>query len=132
MYLFDASAIVNLVKKGVIRPLADGVTLDLAFYEAINAVWKEHRLLRKLDKDVALAFVGVVGRVFEVMKVLSIKGLERGVFELAIREGLTTYDAAYAYVAMKNGFTLVTDDSALRKRISKYLKTISSSEFISR
>lgn len=128
MYLFDTSAIVNLVKKGVIRPLADGVTLDLAFYEALNAVWKEHRLLKKLDEDVALAFVGVIGRVFEVMKVLSIKGLERDVFKFAIREGLTIYDAAYAYAAMKNGFTFVTDDDGLKKRVSKYLKVVSSDE----
>jgi predicted nucleic acid-binding protein len=42
MYLLDAGAIVNLVKKGGLKPLAEGATLDLTIYEALNAVWKEH------------------------------------------------------------------------------------------
>jgi hypothetical protein len=40
VYLFDASAIANLVKRGSLKPLSEGVTLDPAAYEALNAVWK--------------------------------------------------------------------------------------------
>jgi predicted nucleic acid-binding protein len=60
VYLFDAGAIVNLVKKGCLKPLAEGATLDLAIYEALNAVWKEHYLLRRLDEETAKKLLGVM------------------------------------------------------------------------
>ena len=48
MYIFDASAIVNLIKRGLTSPFTDGPTLDLAIYECLNVVWKEYKLLKKL------------------------------------------------------------------------------------
>ena len=128
MYLFDASSIVNLVKKGVVKPLADGVTLDLAPYEALNAVWKELALLKRLDEDTALEFLDVLSEVFSVMELLSIRGLEREVFRYASKEGISVYDASYLYMAVKGGLTLVTDDGGLRSTVSKHLKTASSKE----
>jgi len=53
MYLLDASAISNLVKKGCLKPLAKEATPDLAIYEALNVVWEEHYLLRRLDEETA-------------------------------------------------------------------------------
>ena len=38
------------------------------------------------------------------------------------------YDASYLYLAMKNGYTLVTDDKELRNKASKYVETASSNE----
>ena len=46
MYLFDANAIVELVRRNCLGPLAYGVMLDLAVYEALNAVWKEYSLIK--------------------------------------------------------------------------------------
>jgi len=48
VYLLDVSSIVNLIKKGMVKPFANGVTIDLALYETLNAVWKEYKLLGKL------------------------------------------------------------------------------------
>ena len=132
MYLFDASALVNLVKKGRVKPLARGATIELALYESLNAVWKEYRLLGRIDEETALRFVDVISSVFSVIEVLSVKSLERGIFELAARDGLTVYDASYLYAAMKNGYTLVTDDRELRSRASRYVETASSNEIADR
>ncbi|OWJ54852.1 type II toxin-antitoxin system VapC family toxin [Pyrodictium delaneyi] len=128
MYLFDASALVNLIRKGRVRPLARGATIELALYESLNAVWKEYKLLGRIDEETALELVDVISSVFNVIEVLSVKGLEKGIFELAARDGLTVYDASYLYVAMKNGYILVTDDRELRNRASRYVETVSSSE----
>ena len=78
MYLFDASSIVNLVKRGVVKPFADGVTLDLALYESLNAIWKKYQLLKRIDKDAVLLFLDVIGSVFNVIKVLSKRIVRRG------------------------------------------------------
>ncbi len=128
MYLFDASSIVNLVKKGLVRPLAEGATLDLALYESLSAIWKEYELLKRIDRDTALMFADVVGSVFGVIKTLSVKGSEKEVLDVASKEDLTVYDASYVCAAMKNGLTLVTDDRKLREKASKYVEAISSSE----
>jgi len=130
MYLFDASAIVNLVKKGCLKPLAEGATLDLAVYEALNAVWKEHYLLRRLDEETAKKLLGVMERVFDVIAIASIRSGEKDVFELAVKKGLTIYDAAYLYYAIRNKLLLVTDDIKLRGKAKQYLETASTRELM--
>lgn len=127
MYLFDANSIVNLVKKGVVKVFAKGVTLDLALYESLNAIWKEYALLKRIDEDTVKDFIGIVSDVFSVIKVMSIRGFEEEVFTLASREDLTIYDASYLHIAVKNNLILVTDDQKLKGKASKYVKTTSSS-----
>jgi len=130
MYLFDASSIVNLVKKGIIKVFAHGVTIDLALYESINAIWKEYKLLKKIDENTAQKFIDILSSIFNVIDVLSIKGLEKEIFNIASKENITIYDASYLYIAMKNRYTLITDDHKLRNKALKYIKVMSSNELI--
>lgn len=127
-YLFDASSILNLVKKGFLHVFSEGATIDLAFYEALNAVWKEHFLLKKIDAESASTLVDVLHGIFDVLDVYSIKGFEREVFNLALSERVTVYDASYLHVAMKNRFPLVTDDARLREKAEKHVETLASRE----
>ena len=115
-YFFDASSLVNLAKRGVVGLFIDGATLDLALYESFNAIWSEYRLLGRLDEDTALTLLDIVGGVFEVLEVLSIRGFEREAFDLASEEGRV----------------LVTDDRKLRDRASRYVRVVSSGELASR
>ena len=128
MYLFDASAIVNLVKRGNTRIFLKGATLDLAIYEAINAIWKEHVLLKNIDRDTAITFIDIIHAIFNVMKTFSIGGFEKEIFELACKEHITIYDAAYLYHAIRGKLTLVTDDRKLREVALKYVRVASSME----
>jgi hypothetical protein len=41
MNLFDSSAIINLCRQKKIDKLLEGWTLNLAFYDLGNAVWKQ-------------------------------------------------------------------------------------------
>ncbi len=132
MYFFDAASIVNLIKRGVVKPFANGATLNLALYESINAIWKEYQLLKRLEKNTALLFLDVISSIFNVINLISIRGVEREVFNLASKENLTIYDASYLYIAMKNKFTLITDDRRLGDKASKYIKVITSSELASK
>jgi predicted nucleic acid-binding protein len=49
VYLFDASTIVNLIKKGSMKAFIKGSPLNLALYETTNAIWKEHKF-GKIDE----------------------------------------------------------------------------------
>lgn len=123
MYLFDASAIVNLIKKGCLKPLADGVTLDLAIYEALNAVWKEYAVLQRIDAETAVSLIEILEGVFTIIPLESIKNHETEVFKLASKEDLTIYDSSYVYVALKKELILITDDKKLARKASHYTYT---------
>ena len=69
MYFFDASSLFNLVKKAKLLPLAEGATLDLALYEALNAAWKEHVLPKKLGSGTALELVSLIKGAFKAVQV---------------------------------------------------------------
>ena len=128
MYLFDASALVNMVKRGYIRLLADGSTLDLAIYEALNAVWKEYKRLGRIDRETAMKLASIIIDVIGLMNIEDISSEEMDVYKLAIKEDLTIYDAAYLKKAIDVEATLVTDDKQLKDIAGKYVKTITTAE----
>ncbi|MEM3045169.1 MAG: type II toxin-antitoxin system VapC family toxin [Candidatus Bathyarchaeia archaeon] len=117
-----------MVKRGVVEPFIHGVTLDIAPYESLSAIWKECRILKRLDEDTAMELLNVVSGVLAVMEMLTIRGVEREVFETASKEGLTVYDASYLHLAAKNDYTLVTDDRRLKERASKYVEVLNSKD----
>ncbi len=130
MYLFDASSIVNLVKRGILRVLGQGSTIDLARYEALNAVWKEYLLLKQIDRETMLEFADILSKIFDIIRMENIQGNEREVIELAAREKLTIYDASYLLLAIKKNLILVTDDEELKRKASKYVKVRKTQEII--
>lgn len=132
VYLFDASSLLNLIKRGVVRQLLlHGSILDLTVYESMNAVWKEHLLLKRIDREVAERLACVINSISHIMGRLSITGYERAVLDTAIEEGITVYDASYICMAREKGLTLVTDDHELGNKASKYVRVMSSKDFSS-
>jgi len=130
LYIFDASAIVNLIKRGLTSPLTDGLTLDLAIYECLNVVWKEYKLLKKLDEETASSFIKIISDALSIIRMDSIKGSENAVIDLACKEGLTIYDASYLHTSMRMQATLITDDRKLKAKGSKYVKVLSTEQLI--
>ena len=76
MKFFDASSILNLVKIGNIRAFLDGITLELALYECLNATWKEFFLLKNIDRETALEFARIVSEVIATIQVVSAGGFD--------------------------------------------------------
>lgn len=85
----------NLVKKGVLKPFADGASLDLAIYESINVVWKKYKLLKRLDKATALALLDVMNGLFDVMNLLSIKAWRWRFSTLLLKKASWFIDSSY-------------------------------------
>ncbi|MFZ8849141.1 MAG: type II toxin-antitoxin system VapC family toxin [Thermoproteota archaeon] len=131
VYLFDASAIVNLIKKGFMKAFIKGFSLNLALYETMNAIWKEHKF-GKIDEETALEYIEVLTMAFKLFEILSIGAYEKEVLKLAVKEELTIYDASYLFLAIKNKLILVTDDEKLKNKSLKYIKVLNSKDLLNK
>ncbi|MFZ8850324.1 MAG: type II toxin-antitoxin system VapC family toxin, partial [Thermoproteota archaeon] len=106
-----------------------GFSLNLALYETMNAIWKEHKLGR-IDEKTALEYIEVLTMAFKLFEILSISAYEKEVFKLAVKEELTIYDASYLFLAIKNKLILVTDDEKLKNKSLKYIKVLNSKDMM--
>jgi predicted nucleic acid-binding protein len=127
-YLFDSSSIIKALNLGKVDVLVGGYIQWLTIYETLNALWKEVHLLRTIPEDRALEFAEVLGRLFDFMKILDVRGLERGVLEVAVKLGVTVYESSYIVLARRYGLTLVTEDRRLRAKAQEVVRCVSVDE----
>ncbi|NPA99931.1 MAG: type II toxin-antitoxin system VapC family toxin [Crenarchaeota archaeon] len=127
-YVFDASAIINLLRKNVLSPFLHGATLDLALYETLNALWKEYKLLKKIDEETLNDFVNILCKIFKILELYSIRGFERQILDIACKEKITIYDAAYLVLAISKNAILITDDGELARVAERYVRVLSSED----
>lgn len=127
MSLFDASSIINLCGEKKLDKLLEKWTINLAFYELGNAVWKQAYIYKAISASEANIILDSLTEVFMKLK----KPEKENALEtlnIAVKEGITYYDAAYIQASLENGLTLVTDDEQLFRASKKYVKTITSDE----
>ena len=125
--LFDPSSIINLCTERKIERLLDGCTLNLAFYELGNAVWKQVHLHKALTPEEGSEALAALTEVYDQMRELPVEDAS-SILNIAIEEGLTYYDASYIHAAKKNEAMLVTDDRKLHTAATKYVETTTSEE----
>ena len=101
--------------------------LNLAFYELGNAVWKQARIHRRITLEEAYLILDSLTEVFRRLRKPEDEDPLR-TLEMAVREGLTYYDAAYISAAIEKGLILVTDDERLYEVGRRYVKTLKSDE----
>ena len=121
-YLFDASAILNLVRRlgeRSLKILRGNYILTLTIYEIGNALWRETKLLKKLTADEAEEIMRAIITLTKFMQVIA---LEDPVEVLRTSNEIETtfYDAAYVVTALRKGLTLVTDDKRLAAKIERH------------
>jgi len=107
-----------LTEKGdALRHLEENHTLDLAYYEIGNVIWKESALFGNISPEGARAMAGYAARIISHMIVLrtDTPGEASETMRLAVERGLTYYDAAYLHHAGSKR-PLVTEDGTLRKK----------------
>jgi predicted nucleic acid-binding protein len=127
-YLFDASSIIKALKLRNVDVLVGGYIQWLTIYETLNALWKEVHLLRTIPEDRVLEFAETLERLFGFMKVLDVRGLERGALEVAVKLGVTVYDSSYIVLAKRYGLILVTEDHGLKAKAQRVVKCVSVDE----
>lgn len=126
-HLFDSSSIINLCSERKIEGLLEGCTLNLAFYELGNAVWKQVHLHKALTQEEGVEALAALTEVYGQMRALHVED-SSSILNIAVEEGLTYYDASYIHAAIKNDAMLVTDDRRLHTAASKYVETATSDE----
>jgi len=125
-YLFDASAFITLVKKMdpavTFQCIREALILDLTFYEAGNAVWKETCLTKLLSPSESVELTSSTQAVLaRVKKVESEAEDFDGILELARGEKLSFYDSSYLYYAQEKDLKLVTEDRELYRKAKKHI-----------
>ncbi len=112
-YLLDTSALYPLVlklKADFFEYVELFSILDLTFYEVGNVLWKEYRKGNVKDVGAVAAFFE---EVLGMMTKISLDNELLNVEKLAVKEGLTFYDASYLYAALSHKLKLVTEDKDL-------------------
>jgi predicted nucleic acid-binding protein len=118
-FLFDANAIYKLIRETPSRALdklTEGTTINLAYYELGNALWRETRLLKRItieEAEKSLSLMYLMLSRMEIAEINDEKGNE--ILQTAHKFNLTFYDASYLVEAKKNGRILISDDSKLVK-----------------
>jgi predicted nucleic acid-binding protein len=117
--LFDANAIFRLIREcpeKAMEKLMEGTTINLAYYELGNALWREAHLLKRISIEEAEKSLSLMYAMLVRMKVVEVDG-EQGIeiLQTAHKYNLTFYDSAYLVEAKKNSKILVTDDNKLAK-----------------
>ncbi len=91
-------------------------TLDLAAYEVANVVWK-HTRRGLLRQDEAAELVEEALRFLKTLEVHTYAEVLKDALRLALKHGITIYDAAYAALAEKIGGRLLTLDRQLAEKL---------------
>jgi predicted nucleic acid-binding protein len=130
-YLLDASYVLWAIKSSsneedLLRLFSENCMLDLTKYEIGNGLWKEHTLHKSIQEDEFREFLSLLGRIVQRTQVLSVGAQDLpDVADIAVKEGITFYDASYIVVAKARNLILSTEDTRLEKVASKYTKTTS-------
>ena len=125
-YLFDASAILNLVRRlgeRSLKILRGNYILTLTIYEVGNVLWRETKLLKKLTTDEAEEIMKAVIALTKFMQIVEPEDPIE-ILRISNRIEATFYDTAYVVVALRRDLTLVTDDEKLAAKIEKYQDAI--------
>jgi predicted nucleic acid-binding protein len=117
-YLLDASSLYPLLlSEKVLDPELYAVS-TLTEYELGNTLWKEAKRKKINFKLAAKTYSDVLS---ELKKICLIDICDILVF--AVERNLTFYDASYAYIAEKQGLTLVTEDTELLEKCKCAIRT---------
>ena len=129
--LFDANAIYRLIRESpddATDRLIEGSTIQLAYYELGNALWRECLLLNRITNEEAEKSLTFMYTILERMQVVSLNNYSgSAVLDAAFKFKLTFYDSAYLTEAKKSNKILVTDDKKLARIAENFgVRTLSS------
>jgi len=121
--LFDASSLIYALKLKKLELLHNNYVQWLTIYEVLNGIWKEAHLIKTIKPEEAIAIAKTLRKVVNFMNILSPQGLEDEILKIALKYGITTYDASYIVLAENNNLMLITEDRKLKVVAEKIVET---------
>jgi len=130
--IIDASSLLAMMKnveeETLLSKLNDLATLDLAFYEIGNALWKQVSIRRVASGEEVKLVASAVSKVFLMKSFIKISWMDldySAIFDLALGNNITFYDASYLAASMVFKKPLVTEDEKLKRVAAKHVRVIS-------
>lgn len=123
-YLLDSSAIILILKwlkEKSIEALEGQATLNLAYYEINNVIWKQCMIEGSIDLKEAINMAREIAEILGIMSIEELKSAEEigEAMKYAIEQKLTFYDASYLQKAKNKNYILITEDKELLKKSEK-------------
>lgn len=131
-YLFDTSSILILLEKDRSETLLDNVTVNLAFFELGNILWKQVHIFENINHSEMRDLQRYINNTLRIMQIISIEEVKEKVLALAVKKDITFYDASYVYPSVANEWTFVTEDKELRKKVRSEVKTLTADQVLSK
>ncbi|RLE48340.1 MAG: hypothetical protein DRJ31_07500 [Candidatus Methanomethylicota archaeon] len=136
MYVIDASAYAPLIVsygKALTQSLqkVKAMILDLTVYETCNAYWKLCIKLHSISKEDAKLACVTAKNIAQKIHTCALADLDIDrAIEIALKESITFYDAAYIALAQRLNAPLVSEDQDIVATAPKYdLKVIKLYDF---
>lgn len=135
-YLLDSSAIILILKwlkEKSIEALEGQATLNLAYYEINNVIWKQYMIEGSIDLKEAINMAREIAEILGIMNIEELKSAEEigEAMKYAIEQKLTFYDASYLQKAKNKNYILITEDKELLKKSEKIgVKAITVKDFL--
>ena len=127
--VFDTSSLMALVlERGGegVEHLFDEHVLDLTVYEAGNVLWKAHTRQNRIDGETLERLVSFLDELQSEVEVRPVSTLDLDrTMTIAVKDGLTFYDAAYVACAEAVEGRLTTEDRELREAARGYVDVAS-------
>ena len=121
MRVVDASVLAAFTRKepgwerlaGVVKMC---ITVDLAVKEVLNTIWRDYYVRRTISLDTAMRLQQVLSSMtgINILVEPEDKYISRA-FEIALKTGITVYDALYIALAVEKNMPLVTLDEKQAK-----------------
>ena len=111
--IFDTSSIYKAVEKNRIEKLLGEKTLDLASYELGNIIWK-YTSRKIISLKEGFSILSLLEKVLSLMEIVRL-GLNENVYELAVKNNISYYDASFIYAAISKNEAIVSEDKKLQE-----------------
>ncbi len=127
MLVIDSSVFASVIVKDEFYEecreylLEDRATVDIAFAEAGNVLWKHVRMGRIVKEEVEKR-TDLLRALIRSSKVYGSDELLLHSMELAVNQGITVYDALFLSLAIQLDTNLITTDKKLYERLPPDLK----------
>ncbi len=103
------------------------ITIDFAYIETANVLWKHTYLLKRIPKNTYKTLKASIEPLISnsATTIYTFKELLQEALDNAIDLGITVYDSAYITLAIKNQYKLASFDKQLQQKLkSKNLNII--------